>query len=176
MAVLDSGCTKTVAGEVWLEEYIKMLSEADKKLVEYLPTKDVFRFGDGKEVVPSKKVLVPAVIGKKRVTISANVVDNKIPLLLSKKSMKLADTTMDFTKDEVTMLGETLSLATTASGHYCIPIYPTILQDDSGAKGKIILSDTDTFQNMTQLEKRRKAKKLHVQFAHASKERLEIDC
>ena len=69
---------KTVAGEVWLEEYIKMLSEADKKLVEYLPTKDVFRFGDGKKVVASKKVLVPAVIGKKRVTISANVVDNKI--------------------------------------------------------------------------------------------------
>ena len=69
-------------------------------------------------------------------------------------------------------LGETLSLATTASGHYCIPIYQTILQDDSGAKGKIILSVTATFQSMMQLEKRRKAKTLHVQFAHASKERL----
>ena len=52
-----------------------------------------------------RKVLVPAVIGKKRVTISANAVDNKIPLLLSRKSMKLAETTMDFKKDEVTMLG-----------------------------------------------------------------------
>ena len=55
MAVLESGCTKMLAGEIWLEEYIKMLSEADKKLVEYLPTKDVFRFGDGKEVAASKK-------------------------------------------------------------------------------------------------------------------------
>ena len=34
IAVLDSGCTKTVAGKVWLEEYVKMLSESDKKNVE----------------------------------------------------------------------------------------------------------------------------------------------
>lgn len=52
-AVLNSGCTKTVTGKVWLEEYVKMLSESNKKCVEYLPTADILQFGDGKGVVSS---------------------------------------------------------------------------------------------------------------------------
>ena len=46
MTVLDSECTKIVAAKVWLEEYVKILSEPDKKCVEYLATDDIFQFGD----------------------------------------------------------------------------------------------------------------------------------
>ena len=30
MAVLDSGCTKSVTGEMWLDEYLQILSEQDR--------------------------------------------------------------------------------------------------------------------------------------------------
>ena len=33
MAVLDSGCTKTVCGETWLNCYLETLSDEDKKLL-----------------------------------------------------------------------------------------------------------------------------------------------
>ena len=105
MADLDSGCMKTVVGRVWLEENVKTLSESNKKCAKHLPTEDIFWFGDGKEVVASKEVLLFPLIGEKRIVINAKVVDNNILLLLSQKSMRLADTTMDFTKDEVNMLG-----------------------------------------------------------------------
>ena len=59
-----------------------------------------FQFGDGAKVVSKKKVLFPAVIGKKEITIEANVVRNDIPLLLSRDSMKRADTVMCFGSDK----------------------------------------------------------------------------
>lgn len=33
VAAIDNGCTKIVVGKVWLEEYVKMLSESDKNLL-----------------------------------------------------------------------------------------------------------------------------------------------
>ena len=56
MAVLDSGCMITVAGKFLLKENVKMLPESNKKCAEYLPTEDIFWFGDGKEVVASKRI------------------------------------------------------------------------------------------------------------------------
>lgn len=75
MAVLDSGCMRTVVGRVWLEENVKMLSESNKKCAKHLPTEDIFWFGDGKEVVASKEVLLFPLIGEKRIVINAKVVD-----------------------------------------------------------------------------------------------------
>lgn len=45
-------------------------------------------------------------------------------LITNQKSIYSADTTIDFTRDEVTMLADKLSLVTTASGYCCISIYP----------------------------------------------------
>lgn len=165
MTVLDSECTKIVAAKVWLEEYVKILSEPDKKCVEYLATDDIFQFGDWKEDVASTKVLAPALISEKRVMISVTVVDNNIPLPLCQYRMKLTHTTMYFMKDEVTMLWKKLFLATPVSGHYYTPIYPVIIQDDSSCKGKITLTITDTFRNNRPVEKGGKPKKLYFQFA-----------
>ena len=51
-----------------------------------------------------------------------DVIDGKIPLFLSKYSMKQADTRIDFFNDEVKILGKNLKIQFTASGHYAIPI------------------------------------------------------
>ena len=63
MAVLDSGCTKSVTGEMWLDEYLQTLSEQDRLQVSERSNDATFRFGDGVEVTSSKLVKFPVVIG-----------------------------------------------------------------------------------------------------------------
>ena len=58
MAVMDTGCSKSLAGEVWLEEYIETLSEDEKKLIETCPSTTSFVFGDGIEVKSEKCVKI----------------------------------------------------------------------------------------------------------------------
>ena len=50
LAVLDSGCTKTVHGQEWLKYY----SDDDRKKIQEFISETEFKFGDG-TVVASKK-------------------------------------------------------------------------------------------------------------------------
>ena len=71
------------------------------------------------------------------VKIETNIVSCEIPLLLSKASMKAADTQIDFAHDKVTMLGKTFDLQFTSSGHYSVPLSrpkQIILQDKVAQK------------------------------------------
>ena len=49
-----------------------------------------FKFGDGKTVV--QPVNIPAQIGNVEVTIKTGIINNELPLLLSKTPMKKEDT------------------------------------------------------------------------------------
>ena len=63
-AVLDSGCTETVCGKLWLECHIDSLSKEDSKLIEERPSSTKFKFGDGRVVQASRKVIIPVYIGE----------------------------------------------------------------------------------------------------------------
>ena len=170
MAVLDSGCTKTVVGQVWLEEYLKTLTDTDSKRVKFGRSDECFRFGDGEKVQAVKQATFPVQIGGVDALVNAHVVENNIPLLLSRQSLKKADAVMDFSKDKVVMLGETVSLHTTKSGHYCIPLSKTIISES--VEPHFTLTVSSAFEGLSANEKKAKAQKLHVQFAHATKDKL----
>ena len=51
-----------------------------------------------------KNVVIPAVIGGKKCKISTDVVDLELPLLLSKASLKKANTVINLNDDEAVML------------------------------------------------------------------------
>ena len=53
--------------------------------------------------------------------LETDVIDKNIPLLLSKPSMKKANTILNFNNDTVTMFDHNQKLLFTTSGHYCIP-------------------------------------------------------
>ena len=169
-ALLDSACTKTVCGDKWLKLYLDTLKDEDKDLVEVMKSDTKFRFGDGIEVTSSKLVKIPALIGHKKVMISTDVVSNVIPLLLSRSAMKNSNMVLNFVNDTVNVLGETIDLECTVSGHYCIPLSNTLLDIDSQFYN--IILHTSALKGLTKSEKRKKALKLHQQFAHCSKERL----
>ena len=59
-AVLDSGCTKTVCGKIWLNNYSDTLSTDDKQKVVESKSETKFKFGDGNTVEASKAAKIPA--------------------------------------------------------------------------------------------------------------------
>ena len=65
-AILDSGCTATVCGELWLHNLIDSLSDSDKANVVEEKSSKLFKFGDSKMIPSIKKVKVPIWIGDKK--------------------------------------------------------------------------------------------------------------
>ena len=52
-AIIDTGCSKTVCGELWLEMYLESLSKGDRNIFSKNSTCK-FKFGDG-NIYESKK-------------------------------------------------------------------------------------------------------------------------
>ena len=90
--------------------------------MEFSEGKSYFKFGSGQKFKSKFKAIIPACIGRKNVRISTDIVETSIPLLLSKRAMKSASTSINFVTDEVEMLGQSLKLKVTKCGHYAIPI------------------------------------------------------
>ena len=121
--ILDSGTTTTVCGQKWLNCFLETLPKKDKKIPTRVGTK-TFKFGDGVKLKSLKTVILPCVATKMVIKIISDVVDTDIPLLLSKKAMKRAWTSLNFNNDTVKMFEKKKKnkLLCILSGHYHIPI------------------------------------------------------
>ena len=168
-ALLDCGASKTVCGTEWLEQYCLSLTEEQKNLIEYYPSTNTYRFGDGKRVVAQKSVVIPATIGNTELKIHADVVNSDIPLLLSRDSMKKANMSLDFEFDIMTVFGEKIQLITTTSGHYALPISKSLHLANEIERGSI---SNITLKVETVKSNREIAIKLHRQFGHALEDKL----
>ena len=165
-AILDCGCVKTVCGQLWLDMYTDTLTDEQKKMITEEKSNTRFRFGVGGPVYLSeRKVKFPAVLGKKKVTIETDIINCELPLLLSKESMKKAETAINFKNDKVCMLGQTLDIKFTSSGHYAIPLGMT----EEKNKIESVFIEIETLDKDS---KRKACQKLHVQFGHARTERI----
>ena len=166
--ILDSACTKTVAGRTWTEEFLSLLSEDERTMA--LKSKktgsSLYRFGDGQETRSKHEITVPMTICGKRIQIVVDVVENDIPLLISRPTMTQLGMVLNTADHTVTVAGEKFNLEFNRSGHYIIPVCDWMNQDCN------IVLHLDRLRDSTSTEKANKAKKLHRQFAHASKERL----
>ena len=160
-AVLDSGCSKTVCGEKWYKNFVESSASKQSEIKEKQCKPSTFRFGDGRGVTSKMTVILPVTIGHMKVNIETDVVEADIPLLLSKYSMKKADTTIDFSTDMVTMFGEKIKLNFASSGHYMVPLFPE----------HEILTAT-VIEGLEGRSLKKNATKLHLQFGHASGHRI----
>ena len=146
MAVLDSGCTKTVCGEKWLTQWERE---------------------DSEKIKATKKAEIPARIVGHCTSIKAEVLSKDIPLLLSKKAMQDANDAkvhIDFINDKTKTFGSDLDVICRKSGHYCIPIL-SFKHIDHENKIEVLLSTNDM---NSKKEKLNFSKKLHRQFGHAT--------
>ena len=167
-AVIDCGCTKTVAGVTWVEEYLSLLSQEDREKVENSSKQSttLYRFGDGRETKSIKELTIPMMICEKRVEMNVEVVDNNIPLLLGRTSMTKLGMILDTVNHSVQIDGRTFKLGLSSTGHYTLPVSEFTYED---CKVVFHMQNLSTY---SKAEKKQKAQKLHRQFAHASKERL----
>ena len=83
-AVIDSGCSKTVAGITWLNCFLETLNDDELLNIRRKESNQTFKSGKGEPIKSKGKVFIPVVLGKKNVTIELDGVDAHIPLLLSK--------------------------------------------------------------------------------------------
>ena len=90
MAILDSGCSKTVCGRNWLVAYLDSLSVLDKKSVKKCTSSNTFRFGDGHIVESLGGIDIPCYIGGKKMILHTDIVNCDIPLLISRDSLHKA--------------------------------------------------------------------------------------
>ena len=121
-AVLDTGCSSTVCGKKWLQNYVQQLSSYDANKITECSTGSTFTFGDGVVKKALKKVTIPCYLDGRQSTITTDVVDCNIPLLLSKNSMKKAAMKLHFSDDTVHIGRSCIKLGCSTSGHYLLPI------------------------------------------------------
>ena len=87
-----------------------------------MKSKKIFRFGNSEKLPSLGKYIIPASLAGKRGTLEIDIVDSDLPLLLSKKAMKKAGMKINMVVNTAELLGQTVKLMTTCSGHYCIPL------------------------------------------------------
>ena len=87
-AVVDTACTKTVAGESWFINYCKKLDNDLLNEIEIYPSKTSFKFEDGRKVFSFQKAVIPVQIANHPCKILREIVTDNTPLLLSKQSLK----------------------------------------------------------------------------------------
>ena len=161
-AVIDTACTKTVGGEIWLDDYVESLTLPQLEETQYLDSATKFKFGDGRHVTAVKKAIIPVEIAGRKCKIEMEVVKENIPLLLSKSSLKKLDALIDIKNDRAQILGKDIDLKQTSSGHYCLDICQT--KESSNDVSKILLTEKVTSKS--------DVVKLHKQFGHATAENL----
>ena len=63
-AMIDTACTKTVSGEKRFLNFTKCLDDTALNKVQVIPSRKVFKFGDGRKVYSKYKEIILAKIGK----------------------------------------------------------------------------------------------------------------
>ncbi|XP_063676591.1 uncharacterized protein LOC134812913 [Bolinopsis microptera] len=161
-ALLDSGASRTVAGENWYSCFLDSLDDETRSTVKEFPAELIFRFGVG-TLESSKKVIIPVTICTHEIWLEVHIVNSDIPLLLSLMSMKNMGVHLNFETDTVTIRGEDYKLELTESGHYVIPI------KEQNVKFESILIAEERSQ---EINLKKQANKLHKRFAHAPIDRI----
>ena len=168
-AVLDSACSSTVCGSLWMDDFLASLSPSDREKVKNENSEKTFRFGGGETLTSLGAFLIPATVADKKIMIKTDVVDSNIPLLLSKDAMKKASMKLDLENDTAQIFGTNVVLNETSSGHYCIPI-----RNEMAETKTIHESVNEVHIGTDDKKKYRALLKLHRQFAHPSQGKLKL--
>ena len=173
--VADCGASNTCCGRNWLQQHIELLSDEDRDFITYHPSNSYYKFGYGPAQKASTTIRFPIYIGSKKVLLDADVLEHDLPLLLSKATLKRANARLNTEDDTITLLGETIKLINTSSGHYAIPITPnsTIINSLSENRNSGTVPDKVILMSRKRnLTRKEIALKLHRQFGHPTAEKL----
>ena len=171
-AVVDSGCSKTVAGAKWVQCFLESLDHEELMKIDTKDSNEVFKFGKGDSIRSTGKIVIPVQFGTRKATIESDIVEADVPLLLSKEALKKAETVLDFNNDTALMFGEKQTLIATESGHYAIPLSITKERDAKEQQIALITNASEKVEKNDLIVPYKIADKLHRQFCHCSAGKL----
>ena len=165
-ALLDTGASSTVCGKTWYKIYEESLTEAEKTEIQSETGVKSFKFGDGDAVKALEKKTIPITICGNDILLSVHVVENDVPLLLSRESMKNMKLKIDMENDKIYMADGEENLQITKSGHIVIPIGrcgDKIPEESLDVEQTFLVNPSDS---------KKCASHLHRYFAHSSANKL----
>ena len=112
--------------------------------------------------------VIPTKIGNTNGLLECEVLDRNIPMLLSESSLKKAQTAVDLKHDHVSMFGKKLDVFQTTSGNYAFPLQP----QDSDVSNEVLTTFTEKLDTSSDASVLKDFKTFHLQFGHASAEKL----
>ena len=172
-AVVDTGSPHTVAGEIWFKSYVNSLSRRDRLSIHLSKSYKRFCFGGNKSYHSKYYTVIPIYIQKRKHYLGVDVISCNIPLLLSHSSLCRANGKIDIGSSTICILGVTVPLMISSSGHLCLSItrcLDTASKDSNNLVWRVLCSTTINGTNYDTT--RNKAKILHKQFCHPKADQL----
>ena len=171
-AVVDTGCPRTVSGEMWLHSHINTLSHKDRSSIRTRDSHHKFRFQNGKSYPSLYHTIIPVYINNSRYEIGVDVIGCEVPLLLSRDTLRRAKAEIDVGAATIYFMGVTVPLNISSTGHMCLPTKRSLDLSNGETRKAIsrVLFSTPMFGVDTDLKS--KARKLHLQFCHPNSDRL----
>ena len=170
-ALLDTGASSTVCGKKWLNVFEESLTPQERDEIQTIPCEKSFRFGDGDSVVANLKKRLPISMCGQEITLDVHVVDNDVPLLLSRETMKNMKMKIDNEHDKIYALGGESDLIITKTGHMVIPIARCDEKPNISNTSNLELEQFTYFVDVNNSAKC--AEHLHKYFAHGSSSKIE---
>ena len=173
MAIIDTGCPRTVCGKDWLKVYVDTLSAKDRSSISTESSSHKFRFGNGMMYKSEKYIVVPIYIDGNRYELGVEVISCTIPLLLSRETLERAEARIDIADGSIEFLGNTVPMITSTNGHICLKIGRSL--DNSNVETQRVIDTvlfTSPLSNIDKTDLKRKIVKLHKQFAHPPPNKL----
>ena len=173
-AILDTGCSKSVCSQIWLDEYLETISNEEKKELNVIPSNTLFRFGDSKLYESKGKTKIPANVAGKEFKINVDVIEAEIPLLLSKDAMKKAGVIINMKNDEVKMFGRKVDVFLSKLGHYCVALNKKTYMSRTRNEipNRVLITNIEKLETLSDNEKKNVVMKWHKQFSHCDGDRL----
>lgn len=171
VGVVDCGATSTVMGDENYENFKESLPDDERKELEESETESriPFKFGYNPLVHSYKKAILPVILNGVGCKLQTEIVKIPLPLLISKPSMKKANTKINLMNDTIEMFGVEKPMIQTESGHYAVSLRGT-------SDMKNIQSLPSSLQLLLEVEtvgdKEKVAKKLHTTLGHPKSTRV----
>lgn len=170
-ALLDTGACTTVCGKEWFQVFEQSLSSEEKEKIVTSACQRLFKFGDGVPVNSTTQKIIPLKICGKDVLVRTFLVDNDIPLLLSRQTMMSMGMIIDLDEMSIRVRDSDQSqrIEMTKSGHVVLAIGRCITKQFCEGKEKIM--DQAIYQ-VNSLDPHKTAQHLHRYYAHASSSKI----
>ena len=169
--VLDTGCSRSVAGFDWVRNYTSLISPSFADKLNVSPSSKVYQFGGGEKRNSQGTLTLPVVIGDKLIKITIEVVDAEIPLLIGSNSMELGKAVINFQDYTATFFLEVVDMVKVGAGHFCIDLLAPYVEthiNDTAERDEVVQQVLATADKINL----KLLKKLHHYYGHTPPQRL----